>query len=67
MDVTYFNKNVRHWCISKQHPIIYIFNDKQIDFGCESVAQGTKLLDSWSISCLSGLPIGNFLLYMTLS
>ena len=46
MDVTYFNKNVRHWCISKQHPIIYIFNDKQIDFGCESVAQGTKLLDS---------------------
>ena len=47
MDVTYFNNNVRHWCISKQHPIIYIFNDKQIEFGCESVAQGTKLLDSF--------------------
>ena len=46
MDVTYFNNNVRHWCISKEHPIIYIyiyiFNDKQIEFGCESVAQGTK-------------------------
>ena len=25
---------------------IYIFNDKKIEFGCESVAQGTKLLDS---------------------
>ena len=25
---------------------IYIFNDKQIEFECESVAQGTKLLDS---------------------
>ena len=48
MDVTYFNNNVRHWCISKEHPIIYIyiFNDKQIEFECESVAQGTKLLDS---------------------
>ena len=42
----YFNNDVRHWCISKQYLIIYIFNDKQIKFGCESVAQGTKLLDS---------------------
>ena len=25
---------------------IYIFNDKQIELECESVAQGTKLLDS---------------------
>ena len=46
MDITYFNNDVRHWCISKQHPIMYIFNDTQIEFGCESVAQGTKLLDS---------------------
>ena len=44
----YFNKDVRHWCISKQHPIIYIYiyKNKQVEFGCESVAQGTKLLDS---------------------
>ena len=46
MDITYFNNDVRHWCISKQQPIMYIFNDRQIEFGCESVAQGTKLLDS---------------------
>ena len=46
MDITYFNNDVRHWCISKQQPIMHIFNDRQIEFGCESVAQGTKLLDS---------------------
>ena len=46
MDVTYFNNDVRHWWISKEHPVIYIFNDKQIEFGYESVAQGTKLLYS---------------------
>ena len=53
----YFNNDVRHWSISKQHPNIYLTITKSnLDV---SLYHKGHILDSWSMVYLG---IGTFLL-----